>query len=321
VTVFKIADDKQPQVDALLALLARPDLDRRTRKDIDDTIWAIRAGIAGEKQAAYEIDFHYADRKSFAVIHDLRIVFNDRVAQIDHLILNRIMDLWVCETKSFKEGVKIDARGEWYRYGGRRAYGMPSPTAQNRNHVAVLDDLFAHGPISLPRRVVKLRPTLVPVVLVSNGARIDRPGVRAAAQVKDLDSVIKIEKLVETIESRFDERNPIGVIARLVGEETITTIAKQLVELHQPAPLDGPSRFGLPEHGDASALSRPFVLPAIGGGARLPRRGCASCGAEVSEKVASYSLAHPERFGGSILCWECQRKSQQSHPSRGSVNH
>jgi hypothetical protein len=309
VTVFKTADDKQPQVDALRVLLAREDLDRRTRKEIDDKIWAIRTGIAGEKQAAYEIDFHYADRKSFAVIHDLRIEFKGRVAQIDHVILNQVMDMWVCETKSFKEGVKIDARGEWYRYGGGRAHGMPSPIAQNRNHVTVLEDLFAHGAIAFPRRIVTLKPSLLPVVLVSNEARVDRPGARAAARIKGLDSVIKIEQLVQTIEARFDERHPIGVFAKLVSEDALGSIAAQLVALHRPAPVDGPARFGLQDVPRTESAGAPG--PATPAALASPRgeRVCASCGTAVSEKVAAYSLAHADRFGGAVLCWECQRKA------------
>jgi hypothetical protein len=42
-TVLKSADDKQPQLDALAALLERPDVDAHTRKRIQEEIWAVRA--------------------------------------------------------------------------------------------------------------------------------------------------------------------------------------------------------------------------------------------------------------------------------------
>jgi hypothetical protein len=53
VTVLKHADDKAPQLNALNALLARPDVPMRTHKEIDGLIWSIRAGIKGQREAAY----------------------------------------------------------------------------------------------------------------------------------------------------------------------------------------------------------------------------------------------------------------------------
>src|SRR5437773_2787611 len=115
--LIKVADDKQPQIDALNGLLGRPDVDSSARKLIEQEIRFIRAGAKGERDAAYEIDFHYRDRDSYMVVHDLPLEFGGRVAQIDHLLINRVLDVWVCETKAFSEGVKINEYGEWFRYG------------------------------------------------------------------------------------------------------------------------------------------------------------------------------------------------------------
>jgi Nuclease-related domain. len=310
-TVIKVADDKQPQLDTLAALLRRPDVDAQTRKKIEDEIWAVRSGIQGERDAAYEIDFEYGPRDAFMVIHDLRLEFAGRVAQIDHLLINRALDVWVCETKAFREGVKIDDFGEWYRYGGKHARGMPSPVEQNRRHVDVLRDVFDKGPVRLPRRIVTLKPTIFPVVLISNHARIDRPRTKAArAAVSGLDTVIKVEQLVRKIEQTFDERNPLGILAKVVAKETIENLARQLVALHKPAPLVGASRFGLPEQPAETPTP-----PAKASGARKPeaaagRVACSACGKPVSDKVSAYAREHADQFGGVILCWDCQRAAR-----------
>jgi hypothetical protein len=55
--LIKSAEGKQPQIAALEALLARPDADAGTRKRIESEIKKVRAGIAGEHDAAYEIEF------------------------------------------------------------------------------------------------------------------------------------------------------------------------------------------------------------------------------------------------------------------------
>ncbi|WHZ18689.1 MAG: hypothetical protein OJF55_000838 [Rhodanobacteraceae bacterium] len=51
-----------------------------------------KAGIQGEADSAYQIDFHFGQSPNRAVIHDLRLEHNGRVAQIDHLIINRRLD-------------------------------------------------------------------------------------------------------------------------------------------------------------------------------------------------------------------------------------
>lgn len=301
-TVLKHADDKQPQIDALNALLARPDVDARTRKQIDDVLWSKRLGIKGEREAAYAIDFEYASRKSYVVIHDLRLEFEGRVAQIDHLIISRILDIWLCETKFFSEGVRVTDQGHWERYGGGRTHGAESPIKQNERHVAVVRDVIDKGGIKLPGRLFTFKPRLVPVVLISNEAKLHLPKTKAARGAIDgLSSVIKVEQLVERIERTFDERNALVALARAVSvsADDLVRLGEQFVALHRPAPIDGPERFGLPP----SAVSAgPKVASAVAG----TQHRCASCGAVVPDKVAQYSLDHPEKFGGEVFCWDCQ---------------
>jgi nuclease-like protein len=140
--LIKAADDKQLQIEALNKLLIKHDVSPTTRKAIEQEIWNIRAGDKTEKAAAYEIEFHYGANPNVMTIHDLRIECAGRVAQIDHLIIDRLLELWVCESKSFSGGVKVDEYGHWSAYWGGRAQGIPSPIEQNRKHVAVLEDVF-----------------------------------------------------------------------------------------------------------------------------------------------------------------------------------
>jgi Nuclease-related domain len=105
---IKAADDKQPDLDALAVLLDRPDVDAPSRRRIEQEIRQVRAGAAGERDAAYEIEFHSADNVNRVTIHDLRLEVGGRVAQIDRLFINRLLDTWVLESKHFAEGVSIN---------------------------------------------------------------------------------------------------------------------------------------------------------------------------------------------------------------------
>lgn len=93
--LIKSADSRQSDIHALDVLLTRSDIDPATRKNIERELRSIRAGAKGERDAAYEIDFDYANEPQRVVIHDLRLEVDGRVAQIDHLIIDRLLSVWV----------------------------------------------------------------------------------------------------------------------------------------------------------------------------------------------------------------------------------
>ncbi len=174
--LIKSDDDREPHIAALEALLRRPDVAAETRRRIELEIKRIRAGMAGERDAAYEVEFALGESRNRMTIHDLRIEVGGRVAQIDHLVVNRLLDVWVLESKHFSEGVAVNEHGEWTAFYGHRPYGIPSPIEQNGRHVAVLADAFANGLVPLPKRLgmVTIKPRFYSLVMVSNNARISR---------------------------------------------------------------------------------------------------------------------------------------------------
>ncbi len=88
--ICKQMDDKSETVTKLERLLVLADGDKKKCATIEEEIRTLRAGIEGERDAAYHIDFHVQDRKNTGVIHDLRVELADgRTAQIDHLLINR----------------------------------------------------------------------------------------------------------------------------------------------------------------------------------------------------------------------------------------
>jgi hypothetical protein len=203
--LIKSADDKQPQLEALAALLARSDLGPETRRRIEQELRSVRSGIVGERDAAYQIDFDFGPTPNWMVVHDLRLEVDGRVAQIDHLLLGRTFDLWVCESKHFAQGVGVNEHGEWTAYYGREGRGIPSPVEQNRRHTAVLKDVFSNGLVWMPSRLgIRVRPSIQSLILISTDARISRPKGKAARKVDGLHSVIKADQLRRTIEKLDD---------------------------------------------------------------------------------------------------------------------
>lgn len=193
-----------------------------------------KAGIKGERDSAYLIDFDFGKSPNWAVIHDLRLVHNGRSAQIDHLLINRWMDVYVLETKHFHSGIKITEEGEFLRWNDfRKTYeGMASPLEQNERHILVLRDAIAA--ITLPTRLgFSIPAAFQQFVLVAPDARIDRP------KKFNTERVIKADQLRKAIWREVDNENAlIGILrtaAKLVSSETVEYVARQLAALHQPA--------------------------------------------------------------------------------------
>jgi hypothetical protein len=125
--LIKHADDKAEDIEILRRLLAHPAASADTKARIEQEIRFIQSGLVGEREAAYEIDFHFGPSKNWAVIHDLRIEHCGRIAQIDHILMNRFLDVWVCESKRFSEGIAINEYGECSAFYGGKAHGVASP--------------------------------------------------------------------------------------------------------------------------------------------------------------------------------------------------
>jgi hypothetical protein len=242
--LIKAADDKSGMIAKLEHLAAQAN--GATRKSIEDELRRQRAGIKGEAESAYLIDFHFGETKSWAVIHDLRIRVGERVAQIDHLLINRFMECYVLETKHFHAGVKITEDGEFLRWNAfRKTYeGMPSPLLQNERHIEVLRK--AVDGIELPTRLgIRIRPRFETLVLVAPNARIDRP------TNFDASRVIKADGLKSRIWKDLDEKNlftdVFATAAKVVGSDTLQDVARRLAALHEPIEPNYAARFRVAE--------------------------------------------------------------------------
>jgi hypothetical protein len=326
--IIKDADDKQPQIAALQALKARSDCNATARQKIEKEIRTIQAGARGEKEAAYEFMVHYGESRNWAVIHDLRIEFGGLAAQIDHLVINRWLDVWVCESKHFSEGVEINEQGEFTGfYGGGKSYEISSPIEQNAKHILILRRLLESGAVNLPKRLgFTIKPELKSLILVSQKARITRPKTK----IDGLDCIIKSDQFFKTVDKAVDE-NGILSAGRIVGSDTLEDLARQIARLHKPIQFDWAARFGLPAATHAQSVPTqskavpqaaqpkpvapvqvptPELANAASAGEAKPKQKlvCHSCGESVPYNVAKFCWFNKPKFGGNVFCMECQKR-------------
>lgn len=192
-----------------------------------------KAGLKGESESAYLIDFHFGGSPNWAVIHDLRLECRGRTAQIDHLLINRWLDIYVLESKHFNAGMKITEDGEFLRWDDyRKTYtGMASPLEQNDRHIAVLRDVAET--IEWPQRLgLRISPNFNSLILIAPTARIDR------AKRFDSSRVIKADQLRKQIDKSFETESALVTLfkttTKLVSSETVEFVARQLTALHRP---------------------------------------------------------------------------------------
>ncbi len=255
--IVKNAEGKAEQINNLERLLGMAPSDLKPR--IEQELRRVRAGIKGEQEAAYLIDFDLRDSKNTCVIHDLRLEIKGRVAQIDHLLIHRSMKVYVIETKHFHAGIKVTETGEFMQWNSyKKTYeGIPSPFAQNERHIAVLKDVFSTL-IELPSRLgVKLEPEFHSIVAVASSARIERPNNF------DTSNLVKADQLIQRLDDNLKSASLFSAVAKLVSEDTLLGIAQQLLFFHRPIRFDYAAKFGLesPLNNNGASKTGPVTDP------------------------------------------------------------
>jgi len=294
--IIKEMDSKREEKEQLRQLL-KGQLTDKQRFLVERQLRNIEAGERGEKDSAYFIGFYFGKSKNWAVLHDLRIEHNGQVAQIDHLVMNRFMDIYVLETKNFHYGLKITPEGEFLVYDGRKYFAIESPVEHNERHIFLLSKAIDHYNIMPTRLGVVISPRFVSYVLVSPTSKIIRP----SRSKLDTSHVIESDQAFTKIKKDTDDAGA-AVILKICSQETLEATAKSLARLHRPAKVDFKARFGIRDQTKPS--NQPEKTTPVG-----PSIVCESCASTVSEKVVQYCLDRKHHFKGKILCYDCQRST------------
>jgi len=287
--IIKDRDSREKDIRELAELLSLKFLNPKQRFLIERELHAIRKGNSGEEDAAYYINFYYANSKNWAVIHDLRIEYKGRSAQIDHILINRCFDIYVLESKNYRYGVRITEQGEFEAIYGKYYIGIPSPIEQNRRHIKLLEELMEGENLFSKRLGLKIKPRFFNYVLISPKSVIRRPKNRKYS----FPNVIKADQLATVIERNAEEISNFDAILcgmKLSSFSRVEDFARKLVTYHKPLKVNWKKKFGI-ENTD-----------------KQRRYFCYRCGKETSEKVARFCWRNPKRFGRKVYCLSCQKE-------------
>ena len=122
--------------------------------------------------------------KNWAVIHDLRLEHNGRVAQIDHLLIGRFFDVFVIESKNLKTAVRVNGDGEFEVRNKWGWKGMASPVEQNKRHIQVLSSLIQDEKLMPMRLGFQIQPRFHNWVLVAPECQLSKGEQKDATILK-----------------------------------------------------------------------------------------------------------------------------------------
>ena len=302
--LIKASDNRDSEISELKQLLERQ-ITAKQRFLIEREIKCLGSGVKGEESSAYYIDFHYKNSPRWVVIHDLRLRYEDFVAQIDHLLINRFLEIYVLESKNFYYGIKITPEGEFLVWNGKTYVGIESPIEQNRRHVHLLEKVIARAEILPARLGIPISASFHDYVLIAPNTRVDRP----SRSLYDSSKVIKADALVTAIDKRVDSMGVSETFAagvKVISFETLEIFARELVKRHRPAKFDYAKKFGIPETDDqpVQKLSPVSSEPP----SNVTKKGptCDKCGTNVDSKVVFFCRMNKKKFEEKLLCRSCQ---------------
>jgi len=312
--LIKSADDKSKRLALLQDLQKSSYLDTRQKDWLRDELRRFKAGMEGERAAAFYLDGHYKDSPHNVLLHDLRLEVDGEVAQIDHLVINRTGYMVLIETKNYSGDVEVNAHGEFTVRYGKERYGIPSPYEQSRRHARVLGRLLER--LEIGSRTDKL-PDFHNVVMMHPQATIKRPDPK----VFDASFLIKADQFPAWHEKLVNSTGTGGVFKALFNlrsPETIHEWGEKLKRQHRPVNLlelppfmqPKPELAAVPQTAkqpqQVSAMA-PVASVRAGEDASLAKKlVCAHCREKISYPEGKYCWNNAQRFGGLQYCREHQ---------------
>jgi hypothetical protein len=316
--LIKSPDDKKKRLSLLEELQKSERLDARQKQWLREEYWRLAPGVAGERDAAHYLDLSFSESKNHAVLHDLRLEADGQSAQIDHLVVDRTLEFYLLETKSYNGSLQITEHGEFeVEYADGRRYGIESPLEQSRRHETVLRKVLDRLEITGRAGTT---PRFTHVVMLHPKAVIRRPPTKQF----DTSMVIKADQFATWHKKHVDKQQLLSTLNGMLnvrGRNTVKEWGEKLKAEHRPTnPLALPE-FMKPKAPEPSAPVRAAAPPKIHAAppvekvtpiAPSPEAACITCGKSLTPKVVKFCKDKAEWFGGKLYCYAHQDAAKKA---------
>ncbi|MDR8522229.1 nuclease-related domain-containing protein [Shewanella fidelis] len=197
------------------------------------------AGQQQEQNVAFFLRRAYKDHPQVLVINDFKFLFNDEVAQIDHLIIYSYGFILI-ESKSIRGRVKVNQQQEWTRSIGAKWQGIPSPIKQVELQQALLLELLMHHRSEILGKLLGFKQQGFKgrcwdhLCAVSSDAIIDRKSMPKAVSDKLIKSEFLVDKLdkVMNLKSTFQRAINFSDTRPDFSQQELESVASFLIKQH-----------------------------------------------------------------------------------------
>ncbi|CAA6809709.1 MAG: Unknown protein, partial [uncultured Sulfurovum sp.] len=197
-------------------------------------------GYEAEKDNAYYIGFRFKESPRSILLHDVRIEHEGKVAQIDHIIINRF-GIEILESKSFTGTLTIKGDGALNVKYGNKTQTFPNPIEQNKRHAEILGD-FIKANITLPSNLKLLGVPIVSTVLINPQTTITHNTLP--------EGFARADSFTTHWDERIENMSPLAMfksISKMMTLDKAKEIADFLVQSHTPKIYDYAKRYPIHE--------------------------------------------------------------------------
>jgi len=234
--IFKNFDSKQETIQTLKKLLKESNSEKQKALIQKDLI-LLKNGIEAEKQNAYYIDFYLKDNKHLIVLHDIRLEYDGRTAQIDHMLISRF-GIELLESKSFKGTLSINDDGSLKVDYNRNIKSFPNPLEQSKRHANVLKK-FLSSNVDLGKRIelfggFEINSTVLihPKTTITN-KKLPENFFRADTYISERNKIIDKMSVLDALKSA----------AKMIDIDTAKELANTIINAHKPINFDYENKY------------------------------------------------------------------------------
>lgn len=140
--IYKKQDTKAEEIKILEEILIKTS-SKLEKQRVEVDLKTLKSGYFAEQDNAYYLDYYFEKSKNVILLHDIRLEYNGRVAQFDHIVLNRL-GIEILESKNFNGKLTIKDDGSLSVHYGTYTKTFPNPVEQNIRHIQFLKDFIAN---------------------------------------------------------------------------------------------------------------------------------------------------------------------------------
>lgn len=205
-----------------------------------------KSGDDAERQMAHYLKREFGKQKDCFVLNDLRLVHEDEVAQIDHLLVTKF-GFFVIESKA--GDINVDARGQWFRVRDGGATGMPSAVIQAERQGGLLRELIQANREVLRGKYLfgKLQGGFLGALVECFVGVSDKGIISAQVDIPNLDKADNIPRLIRSRLQALEDKHKLLSVRNLFSTDVLwemrvveaEAVANFLLHQHQPGTHPG----------------------------------------------------------------------------------